>query len=288
MSRITDGPVKDGDTLDAASLNDRFGSYTQTDLNAFNARDASHDLPQFATGWVETHTQSQLLGATSFKHGSTTTVNGQTAMPASPVAITGTMSFGSGLTISTDEILRVYWNLSVKPNPGTDWNTAGSLGYYVFPGTGGGTRAASTWGAVWAFYLEWDITSSALGAFVPVNGQQAFTSVIGTKYGNTLAQCEATSVVPADLRYADPNSGELASDSTQGNIKWRGISGSWYYPRTSGSLTVYGLRLVVKGILHPWNNASTTNYLVHDTTYSTSASLEYTSGNLSVLKQRVK
>ena len=208
MSRITDGPVKDGDALNAASLNDRFTSYTQTDLNAFNARDASHDLPQFATGWVETHTQSQQLGTISLKHGSTTTINGMTAMPASPVAITGTMSFGAGLTIAVDEILRVYWNLSVRPDPGNNWNTAGSLGYYVFPGTGGGTRAASTWGAVWAFYLEWDITSSALAAFVPVNGQQDFTSVIGTKYGNTLAQCEATSVVNADMRYATPNQGE--------------------------------------------------------------------------------
>lgn len=288
MSRITDGPVQDGDTLNAASLNDRFSSYTQTDLNAFNARDASHDLPQFATGWVETHTQSQLLGATSFKHGSTTTINGMTAMPATATAITGTMSFGlTGLTIAVDEILRVYWNLSVKPNPSNNWNTAGSLGYYVFPGTGGGTRAASTWGAVWAFYLEWDITSSALGAFVPVTGQQDFTSVFGGKYGNTLAQCEATSVVPADLRYADPDSGELASDSTQGNLKWRGISGAWYYPRTGSPLTVYGLRVVCKGIMHPWS-VGTANYLVHDTTYSTGSSLEYTSGNLSVLKQRVK
>jgi hypothetical protein len=287
MSRITDGPVKDGDALNAASLNDRFTSYTQTDINAFNARDASHDLPQFATGWVETHTQSQQLGTISLKHGSTTTINGMTAMPASPVAITGTMSFGAGLTIAVDEILRVYWNLSVRPDPGNNWNSAGSLGYYVFPGTGGGTRAASTWGAVWAFYLEWDITSSALAAFVPVNGQQDFTSVIGTKYGNTLAQCEATSVVNADLRYATPNQGELAADSTEEFFGFRALSGAWYYPRTGTPLTVYGLRVVCKGIMHPWS-VGTANYLVHDTTYSNGATLQYTAGNLSVLKQRVK
>ena len=287
MSRITDGPVQDGDALNAASLNDRFTSYTQTDLNAFNSRDASHDLPQFATGWVETHTQSQQLGTISLKHGSTTTINGMTAMPASPVAITGTMSFGAGLTIAVDEILRVYWNLSVSPDAGTNWNTSGSLGYYVFPGTGGGTRAASTWGAVWAFYLEWDITSSARTNFVPVNGQQDFTSVVGTKYGNTLAQCEATSVVPADLRFATPNQGELAADSTEDLWGFRGISGAWYYPRTGTPLTVYGLRVVCKGIMHPWS-VGTANYLVHDTTYSNGATLQYTAGNLSVLKQRVK
>ena len=33
MSRITDGPIVSGDALDAASLNTRFASYTQTDLN---------------------------------------------------------------------------------------------------------------------------------------------------------------------------------------------------------------------------------------------------------------
>jgi len=287
MSRITDGPVRDGDALNAASLNDRFSSYTQTDLNQFNARDASHDLPQFTPGWVVTHTQSQLLGATSFKHSSTTTVNGMTAMPAAATAITGTMSFGAGLTVAVDEILRVYWNLSVKPNPGSNWNTAGSHGFYTFPATGGSTRAASTWGAVWAFYLEYDLTSSALTNFQTVTGQGDFTGTIGPEYGNQLNDCQATSVVPADLRYADPLNGELDGASNQGNVKWRGISGSWYLPRTVSAQTVYGLRVVVKGIMHPWS-VGTTNYLVHDPTYSTGASLEYTSGNLSVLKQRVK
>ena len=58
MSRITDGPIEGGDTLNAASLNDRFASYTQTDLNQFNHRDSAHDLPQFAsTSWLLSHAQ---------------------------------------------------------------------------------------------------------------------------------------------------------------------------------------------------------------------------------------
>ena len=36
MSRINRGPVKDGDTIGATDLNDRFDDYTQTTLNAFN------------------------------------------------------------------------------------------------------------------------------------------------------------------------------------------------------------------------------------------------------------
>ena len=63
MSRITDGPVRDGEAFDAASLNDRFASYTQTDLNQFNHRDAAHDLPQFdAGGWLLTHASLCRLG----------------------------------------------------------------------------------------------------------------------------------------------------------------------------------------------------------------------------------
>jgi hypothetical protein len=60
MSRIVRAAVNDGDTLDAASLNDRFSDYTQTDLNAFNHRDAAHDLPQMAKVWLQTYSRSPL------------------------------------------------------------------------------------------------------------------------------------------------------------------------------------------------------------------------------------
>ena len=75
MSRITDGPIVAGDELDAVSLNTRFGSYTQTDLNTFNHRDAAHDLPQFAeSGWLLTHAQSQDIGKNDWKHTSSVTL----------------------------------------------------------------------------------------------------------------------------------------------------------------------------------------------------------------------
>lgn len=292
MSRIVRAAVNDGDTLDAASLNDRFSDYTQTDLNAFNHRDAAHDLPQFAKVWLQTYQQQVTLGLNDWKHSTTVTVNGMTAMPAAAHPIedgAGTptdMSFGAGLTISPGEVLRVYWNLSVKPDAGTNWDSAGSLAYYDFNNGSGGSRPASTWGACWVFYLEWDITSSARTNYVPVVGQSDFTTVIGGKYGNALSICEASSVVPAHLRYARPNQGNLTADSKFGNLQWRGISGAWYYPRTGSDLTIYGLRLVVKGVMHPWH-VGTTNYLVHDTTFSTDAALEYNGGNLAVIKQRM-
>tara|TARA_R100001463_G_scaffold42366_3_gene88897 strand:+ start:1720 stop:2613 length:894 start_codon:yes stop_codon:yes gene_type:complete len=297
MSRITDSPVKDGDSLDAASLNTRFASYTQTDLNQFNHRDTAHDLPQFVnTGFMLTHAQSQEIGLNNWKHSSSVALNGMTTMPAdaSPVNNgSGTvteMSFGAlGINITEDEVFRAYWNLSVFANPGTKWNDASSLGHYVFPATAPGpTNKAWTWGAVWVTYLEWDVTSNSRGNYVAVPGQSDFKTVIAGKYGAALGDMQASAVVPADLRFADdPNAGVLALNSVQGGQKWRGISGAWFYTRPSGNVTCYGLRVVIKGIMHPFSNGSN-NYLVHDTAYSDGASLAYNGGNLAVLKQRVK
>ena len=118
-------------------------------------------------------------------------------------------------------------------------------------------------------------------------GQSDFSTVIGSKRGAALADTRATCVVPADLRYADaPNNLTLPNASVQSSQQWRGISGAWYYT-PAGATTIYGLRVVIKGIMHP-HSVGTANYLVHDTGYSNGASLSYNGGNLSVLKQRVK
>lgn len=293
MSRITTDPVSPGDDLDAASLNDRFAAYTQTDLNQFNHRDAAHDLPQFATGFMLTHAQTQTIGLNNWKHSSSVTVNGMTSMPAaaSPVengsGTVSEMSFGAGLTLSTDELLRAYWDLSIFADPGSNWDSATSLGFYSMSDGSLGTQKASTWGACWVLYLEWDITSAARAAYVPVSGQSDFSTVIGSKRGAALADTRATCVVPADLRYANaPNGSKLVNASAQSTQRWRGISGAWYYT-PAGATTIYGLRVVIKGIMHP-HSVGTANYLVHDTGYSNGASLSYNGGNLAVLKQRVK
>lgn len=297
MSRITDGPIEGGDTLNAASLNDRFASYTQTDLNQFNHRDAAHDLPQFApTNWLLTHAQEQGIGLNDWKHTSSVTVAGQTAaVPVDPHPIedgagnASIMSFGSGLTIANSEVLRVYWNLSAKATQGSNWNAAGSLGYYSFRNAPNPDTKEDTWGGCWVFYLEWDITSAARANFEPVPGQGDFKTTIGSYRGEPLTDMESSSVMPAGLRFAnEPDNGLLPNASLESSQRWRGISGAWYYPRTQpAALVVYGLRVVVKGVMHPYK-ASGVNYMVHDVIYSNGASLAYNGGNLAVLKHRVK
>ena len=296
MSRITDGPIIAGDALDAASLNTRFASYTQTDLNAFNHRDAAHDRPQFAeSGWLLTHAQSQDIGLNNWKHSSSVTVNGMTVMPADPHPIedgagnVSEMSFGAGLSVGAGEVLRAYWNLSAKATQGSNWNAAtGSLGYYELPDGSGGHRKTDTWGGCWVFYLQWDITSAARTNYVAVPLQSDFKTAVGAYYGAPLSSTLASSVMPSGLRYAtDPDAGTVPNVSTESTQRWRGISGAWYYPRDAGAQVIYGLRVVVKGVMHPYQLAGV-NYLVHDTVYSDGASLDYNGGNLAVLKHRVK
>jgi hypothetical protein len=139
------------------------------------------------------------------------------------------------------------------------------------------------------FYLEWDITSSGRTNYVPVPGQGDFKTTVGSYYGDSLAETQATSVMPSGLRFANnPTEGRLPNPSFESSQRWRGISGAWYYPRTTpSSLVVYGIRFVVKGVLHPYKTGSV-NYLVHDTVYSNGASLDYNGGNLAVLKHRVR
>ena len=141
---------------------------------------------------------------------------------------------------------------------------------------------------MWVFYLEWDITSAARANYVPVPGQGDFKGSVGGFRGEPLTNTLAMSVMPAGLRYANtPDNGLLPRASVASAQLWRGISGAWYYPKTSGSQVIYGLRLVLKGVLHP-HKTSAVNYLIHDTTYSNGSSLAYNGGNLAVLKHRVK
>jgi hypothetical protein len=156
-----------------------------------------------------------------------------------------------------------------------------------FPDGSGGIEAASTWGAVWVTFLQWDVTDATLTNWVEVPGQSDFNTAIGAKFGSAMGNTEATAVVPADLRYADiPDAGTLPRISEQGTARWRGVSGAWY-SAPGATRTVYGLRVVIKGIMHPWNSGGV-NYLVHDPTYSTDAFLRYNAGSLSVLKHRVQ
>ena len=146
MSRLTQGPIVDGDAINAASLNDRFTQFTQSGaLNQFNTRDGAFDLPQFETGasrFLVPDFASATIGYDDWKHSASNTYTGQTtgaspfitqnAAPANTVLSLG----AAGFTLQpSTHILRVYWDLSVKPywNGSKPWT--GGASFFTFPQT---------------------------------------------------------------------------------------------------------------------------------------------------------
>lgn len=301
MSRIIRPAVQDGEGIDGPDLNTRFSDYTQTDLNAFNHRNAAYDLPQFERpgaslyGFLGKYQNSITLGKDDWKHTSSVTVAGTaTSPPAAPYVVGDgvsptVMSFGvAGQTVAANDVLRVYWDLSVYPHWIGSRPWAATDSNHISNG-GGGSVPIGTNGSCWAFWLQWDVTSNALANFVNVPNQGSFdTNLTGSIYGSALSDTMGTSVVPAYIDRGNPSAGTLPHTPVQVAVGWRGISGAWYYPRTSGSQTIYGMRLVFTGVLLPYYNAGTSsNALVHDTAWADDARMSYNGGKLNAFIQRV-
>jgi hypothetical protein len=299
MSRITRGRITDGQAVDATDLNDRYSDYSQAGaLNAFNTRDSAFDLPHFkTTGFqLEQHAAAN-LGYFDWKHTASNTVSGQTGTPAAPHIVSDSgatptvLQLGglAGWTLTTSNILRVYWDLSVRPyyTGSRPWTAGGSLSEYIFPHISGGTTDVATGISCWPFWLQWDVTSSALTNWVDVPGQGDFNTAVSTYYGNQLADCSSTSVVPAFLETAgSPVDGEFNTQLTV-EVGWTSVAGSWHYQRQPTPQTVYGLRVVFTGICHAFNTGGV-NWLVRDDAVSPSARLDYNGGSIRALLMRIK
>ena len=299
MSRINRPPVKDGETIEASDLNSRFSDYTQTTLNAFNTRDAGVDLPQMTTSdFLVPFVQADNVGKNNLFANSPVTVNGIGALPSSGYVVGDGVSdtvanFGvGGLAITTDDVLRVYWHLNVNPiYTGTPWTTAGSLDFYELPhDTGAGSKAKiATNVTCWAIYLQWDITDATLTNWTEPTNQGAFTTGIAGETGNPLASCMATAIVPCWITSHDATTGrKMTHNEVAENVNWRATNGTYYYTPGAGTTTIYGLRLIIKGPLHSFNSGGA-NYLVHSLTpvSGTNIQLEYTSGTIQTIKQRL-
>jgi len=295
MSRIIRGRIVDGDQVEASDLNDRFDDYSQAGaLNRFNVRDAAFDLGHFQTGVFLQRSADTIIGYNDWKHTASNTVSGQTGTPANPHIVSDSgatptvLSFGAaGWTIDTTNMLRVYWDLSVRPYYVTSrpWTAVGALGNYTFAQLGGGSIDVATGVECWPFWLQWDVTSNALANFVDVPGQGDFNTTVGAYKGNALADCGSTSVVPAFLETAAaPVEGEFNSRLTV-DVGWTSVAGAWHYLRSVTSTTVFGVRVVFTGVCHSFNTGGV-NYLVRDDAVSTNARLDYNGGSLQAVLMR--
>jgi len=300
MSRINRARIVDGDDVTAASLNDRFDDFSQAGaLDQFNTRDGAVDLPQLAkTGFQAPFMQVDDLGKSDLLHAAPVSDSAKGTTPGSfsvlqdGAANPTIATYTGGLSITTNDVLRVYWSLSVAAElSGTPW--ALGLQYNTITGTGGGGNLdVSTSAGCFAAWLQWDVTDATLTNWTEVPGQGDFQTLIGGGYyGNTLQNCGATTIIPLwsvwmrNVRNGDSSSG--AREETR-DAGWRGVSGSWHY--VSGfTRTIYGLRVVILGVMHPYRaTTGGTNALVHDIAPAGGVSLQYTGGRLVTMVNRIK
>ena len=323
MSRIERTPVDSGDATSATELNNTYSDYSQAGaLDAPNTRDQAFDLPHFTnTPIVKNCKEAALSGQAMHPSGFGPTA--VVVVPASPtiyppvyevttpagVATPLTLTT-SGWTLSPGDVLRVWWDLSVRPNfVSRPWRNANSLGQYPVEDIAGGPDWNITDGMhCWVAFLEWDITDNTLGNFVPVPNQTDFNVpfiIHGVSYtGGYVNQTAATSAISAWSVFSAglasegqvPDPAGTAPDYNDKEMffehGWHAVSGMWAYPRVATNVTIYGIRVRVTGLMHPMhiNGGNSENVLVYDTNVvgpgPANALLDYVSGRISAVHMR--
>jgi len=304
MSRIIRAPVDAGQVITATDLNNTYNDYNQpTALQADNTRDQAFDLPHFQNVVIIKNTQLNALGNTGMLHSApVTTVASELAAPivVHPVQdAAGTetrMSFGAnGWVLVAGDCLRVWWNLSLKCYyTGSPWDNASALGRYNIPSDTSppGNVVITDGFHCWLAYLQWDITSAALTNFVAVPGQSDPTTIGAYEGFYTQFLNGGTVISPWTVSsYAFANNGVMPA----GN-KGVGFNHEWFAPygmfvhAPSGQVTVYGIRLVITGILHSGHLASgdQENVLIYDYNVGDKDQyIEYKGGRISAVHQRL-
>jgi hypothetical protein len=295
MSRIVRVPYQPGDLADASRLNADFSAFAQTGaVDGSNLRDAALDLPQFANNIIILNAAQVEVGtgAAGWQHNAPRTAPSSVAAPATKTPLVNGAGNPTPLgpfawTLNAGDVLRVYWDLSVRPRyTGTPW-TSGD-GEIQIEKSGGGNHTINMGAHCWLVSLQWDVTSGSLTNFVEVSGQTSYTSAVGGRTGGKLSDSPASVPVPAwKLSTTNIDNGAWGGSSTEidEGPGWTSACGAWYY-LPPAPITVYGIRLVIHGIYHPAQTA-TENYLVVDTAVGgANQYLEYDGGELVAIHQR--
>jgi len=312
MSLPTRPAVREGTDITSAGLDAQYDGFAtgSTDINAANLREFAVDLPNLpdaageaGQGVVLKRAAAATIGTGSMDHSTAVTVAsyGGVTFPTPHIVEDGAgnetpLALGaSGWAMSSGDVLRVYWDLSVRPRitktgAGQSPGPLAPYGVELDVFGSGSTTTAGDGQFAWLIWLQWDVTSAALLNFVPVPGQsnfdQAIPGVPGS-FGDELPLTAATSPVAPWIDYDDDaRLGQIDGISRANVILWRGVSGAYFYvPVTAG--TVYGLRIVIAGVAHARNSGGINFWswapTVHD---GGDTRLEYTSGGLTAILHR--
>lgn len=312
MSLPTRPAVREGTDITSAGLDAQYDGFAtgSLDINATNLREFAVDLPNLpdaqgeaGQGVVLKRAAATTIGTGSMDHSTAVTVAsyGGATFPTPHVVEDGAgnptpLALGaSGWSMAAGDVLRVYWDLSVRPRFTETMAGAspGPLAPYGVELDVWGSPSTTTAGDgqfAWLIWLQWDVTDNTLTNWVPVPNQsdfdQAIPGVLGS-YGDEVPLTAATSPVAPWIDYDDDaRLGQIDGISLGLPIRWRGVSGAYFYVPVTG-VTVYGLRIVIAGVAHARNSGGI-NYwswapTVHDggDTY-----LQYTSGGLTAILHR--
>lgn len=271
--RSTVGRIVPGSAATVASVQSRLDDFeaVSASLDDKNLRDGAIDSAHLSTGLImksltegaigeadPTHTAYGVggTGLPSVPSWTTAPFNGTVVSTAGGTATV--LSMGSaGKTISATQCLRVYWNLNVKPKyAASPWNDVvggtGALGRYNVTSSAGFNIVTYSHHC-WIAWLEWDTTSNALSNWVTVPGQDRPTTNLGGGYtGIKCSRTMATTLIPAwSVWRSSVDQGVDPGSEQDTSRKWLGIEGShWDIP--VGTTTVYGLRVVLGGLVHPY------------------------------------
>lgn len=299
MSRIERPRVQSTETTDATTLNNTYDDYSQTAaLDENNTRDAALDLQHFTNASIIVNNAQAVLGNTGMLHAAPTSSLSHTTSLSSPVhhvvqTSAGTETFlnlaSDPWTLTTGDVLRVFWDLSVYPETtGTPWNNSSAKGRYSLDGTPSGSFVVTDGFHCWAAFLEWDVVDATLSNFSPVPGQSLFTQTYGSDKGQALNKTTATTLISAwtVFNLASASYGKVPSQGNYQEQGWYGTHGMYAHIETSASRTVYGIRLVLTGLLHPAHESSGDfeNLLLYD--INVSGTLTYKGGRLTAIQMR--
>jgi hypothetical protein len=305
MSRIERPRVQSTETTDATTLNDTYDDYSQTAaLDENNTRDAAFDLPHFINASIIVNSAQALLGNTGMLHTAPTSSLGHTTSLASPVhhvvqTSAGTETFldltSAPWTVTQGDVLRVFWDLSVYPTTSGDpWNNSAAKGRYSVNTIPAGGIVITDGLHCWAAFLEWDVVDATLNNWSPVPGQSLFTQTYGTDKGQALNKTTATTLISAWTVFnlasasygAVPYTAPAPPPGQYQEQGWFGTHGMYAHIEPSASRTVYGIRLVLTGLLHPAHESAGDfeNLLLYD--INVSGTLTYKGGRLTAIQMR--
>lgn len=244
MSRIVNTDFVPGAAITATLLNDKFSEVstaTSAQLNAANFRDESVDALQFGTEIIYQDSQEVSngvgrTGGTDY----TSKIHFSAAVPIEHGTTNPRLVWpGTGIDLLQNDLLRVRWSVIMESQT---INTA----LYS------NDRVHLCDNPVWLIYLEWDITSNGLVNWVPVPNQGAYTSNYVTHEGSPWWVSQACMTIPHGFM----TNGTLPEMHT--DLKNLQYQRAYNYVNTTGAtITIFGIRCVIKGLYSPLNSLST-------------------------------